>query len=86
MEEIVKILEELDWSPLFISLKTGIAATFISFFSGDICGAQGGKGVAAEEGGHRRNPDAADGPAADSGGLFPAAFVQQEKAVWVIPV
>ena len=34
MEEIVKILEELDWSPLFISLKTGIAATFISFFLG----------------------------------------------------
>ena len=34
MEEIIKILKELDWSPLFISLKTGIAATFISFFLG----------------------------------------------------
>lgn len=34
MEEIVKILKELDWSPLFISLKTGIAATVISFFLG----------------------------------------------------
>ena len=34
MEEIVKILKELDWSPLFISLKTGIAATIISFFLG----------------------------------------------------
>ena len=31
MESIIKIL---DWSPLFISLKTGIVATFISFFLG----------------------------------------------------
>ncbi len=28
------ILKELDWSPLFISLKTGAAATVISFFLG----------------------------------------------------
>lgn len=34
MEEIMQILKELDWSPLFISLKTGVAATFISFFLG----------------------------------------------------
>ena len=34
MEEIIKILKELDWSPLFISLKTGVAATIISFFLG----------------------------------------------------
>ncbi len=34
MEEIRGILEELDWSPLFISLKTGVVATFISFFLG----------------------------------------------------
>ena len=34
MEEIMQILEELDWSPLFISLKTGVVATVISFFLG----------------------------------------------------
>lgn len=34
MEEIMKILKELDWSPLFISLKTGVVATIISFFLG----------------------------------------------------
>lgn len=34
MEEIKQILQELDWSPLFISLKTGIVATVISFFLG----------------------------------------------------
>lgn len=30
----MEILKNLDWSPLFISLKTGIVATFISFFLG----------------------------------------------------
>ena len=34
MEEIMQIVKDLDWSPLFISLKTGAAATFISFFLG----------------------------------------------------
>lgn len=30
----LEYLKELDWSPLLISLKTGIVATFISFFLG----------------------------------------------------
>ena len=30
----MQILKELDWSPLYISLKTGGVATFISFFLG----------------------------------------------------
>lgn len=34
MDEILKILRELDWSPLYISLKTGVVATIISFFLG----------------------------------------------------
>lgn len=34
METIIDILRELDWSPLFISLKTGMAATVLSFFLG----------------------------------------------------
>ena len=34
MEEIMQIVKDLDWSPLFISLKTGAVATFISFFLG----------------------------------------------------
>lgn len=34
MESIKEILMELDWSPLFISLKTGIVATVFSFFLG----------------------------------------------------
>ena len=34
MEEIMQILKDLDWSTLFISLKTGVVATFISLFLG----------------------------------------------------
>lgn len=34
MRELLTILGNLDYSPLFISLKTGVAATFISFFLG----------------------------------------------------
>lgn len=34
MEAIMEIIRELDWSPLFISLKTGVVATVISFFLG----------------------------------------------------
>ena len=34
MSEILNILSRLDWSPLIISLKTGVVATIISFFLG----------------------------------------------------
>ncbi len=34
MDTFLEILSGLDWSPLFISLKTGIVATFFSFFLG----------------------------------------------------
>ena len=34
MGELKTILWNLDWSPFWISMKTGLVATFISFFSG----------------------------------------------------
>ena len=34
MEEIGAVLQGLDWSPLYISLKTGAVATILSFFLG----------------------------------------------------
>ena len=34
MEEIKTVLANLDYSPLWISLKTGIVATIFSFFLG----------------------------------------------------
>ena len=32
MQEILDFLQSLDWSPLVISIKTGIVATILSFF------------------------------------------------------
>ena len=34
MDEMLEILKNLDWSPLFISINTGIVATIFSFFLG----------------------------------------------------
>lgn len=34
MEDLFQILKELDWSPLLISIKTGVVATLFSFFLG----------------------------------------------------
>ena len=34
MDEMLEILKNLDWSPLFTSIKTGIVATIFSFFLG----------------------------------------------------
>lgn len=34
MSEVADVLKNLDWSPLWISLKTGVVATVISFFLG----------------------------------------------------
>lgn len=34
MDTIMEIVKNLDWTPLFISFKTGIVATVISFFGG----------------------------------------------------
>jgi molybdate transport system permease protein len=34
MSEIIEIVSNLDWSPLWISLKTGVVATFVCFFLG----------------------------------------------------
>lgn len=31
---MAEIIRNLDWSPLYISMKTGIAATIFSFFLG----------------------------------------------------
>ncbi len=34
MEDILRVLRNLDWSPLLISLKTGLVATVVCFFLG----------------------------------------------------
>ena len=34
MEQMMEFMKGLDWSPLLISLKTGVVATILSFFGG----------------------------------------------------
>ena len=34
---MVEFLSEINWSPLWISLKTGMAATIFGFFLGVFC-------------------------------------------------
>ena len=86
MEEIMEILKELDWSPLFISIKTGIVATVISFFLGifaarKVVKASPGKKAVID--GILTLPMVLPPTVA---GLLSSAFVQQEKTFWGIPV
>ena len=57
MKEIMEILNNLDWSPLFISIKTGIVATIISFFLGIYAARKVIKDKTMGKGSGRRNPD-----------------------------
>mgnify|MGYP007094892252 CR=1 FL=1 len=43
MEELMEFMRGLDWSPLLISLKTGVVATILSFFWRDLCSKTGNK-------------------------------------------
>ena len=70
MDEVTEILKNLDWSPLYISLKTGVAATVISFFSRDICGWKSSKSFPGEKSGARWDFDASYGDASYGGRLF----------------
>ena len=89
MEEIRQILAGLDWSPLFISIKTGIAATIVSFFLGiwaarkvlckkDHETETGSKGSAGWD------SDTAADASADGCRIFPAAHFQYEKNRWIV--
>lgn len=54
MNQIMEYCSQLDWSPLFISLKTGVVATIVSFFLGIFAArkvaAAGPKGKAVADG------------------------------------
>ena len=43
MEQMMEFMKGLDWSPLLISLKTGVVATILSFFGGIYAARQGVK-------------------------------------------
>ena len=40
---MAEIIQNLDWSPLYISMKTGVVATIFSFFLGIYAGEKSGK-------------------------------------------
>ena len=85
MEEICAALQDLDWSPLYISLKTGAVATVISFFLG-LFGQEGDQGGSENKGCGGWAAYASHGAATYSGGLLPSSSVQQKKAAWHVPV
>ena len=82
MEEIRQILAGLDWSPLFISIKTGIAATIVSFFLGIWAARKVLK--AKTQGCAGWDSDTAAGASADGCRIFPAAHFQYEKNRWIV--
>lgn len=82
MDAVIEILKGLDYSPLYVSLKTGIVATIFSFFLGLFAARKvikaGPKVKAIADG----NPDTADGTAANGSRILPASSVQQKTSVW----
>lgn len=52
MDEMESIIKNLDWSPLFISLKTGIVADFYIILFRNLCGEKSGKDNTGQESGH----------------------------------
>ena len=84
MKEIGQYIAGLDFSPLLISLKTGVVATVFSFFLG-IFTAQ--KVVRANTRGKshcRWHSDTSYGTSAYCGRFFPVADIQSETTFWCI--
>ena len=82
MDAVIEILKGLDYSPLYVSLKTGIVATIFSFFLGLFAARKVIKAGPESESNCRWNPDTADGTAANGSRILPASSVQQKTSVW----
>lgn len=83
MEEIRQILAGLDWSPLFISIKTGIAATIVSL-PGNMGSKKGAESEDGSQGCAGWDSDTAAGASADGCRIFPTAHFQYEKNRWIV--
>lgn len=82
MDAVVEILKGLDYSPLYVSLKTGIVATIFSFFLGLFAARRvikAGPKVKAIADGILTLPMVLPPTAA---GILPASSVQQKTSVW----
>lgn len=82
MEQMMEFMKGLDWSPLLISLNTGVVATILSFFGGIYAARQvvkaGPKTKAVMDG--ILTPS--DGTSSHSCRIFPASDLQSAAAVW----
>ena len=67
---MAEFLKEINWSPLWISLKTGLVATVIAFFLGVFCARKIMK----------LRPGAK--AAADCSRLLPASDLQSQETSW----
>ena len=79
MDEVTEILKNLDWSPLYISLKTGVAATVISFFLGIFAAGKAVKASPGKKCGARWDFDASYGDASYGSRLFLLLLFSMEK-------
>ena len=61
MEQMITYMRGLDWSPLIISLKTGVVATAFSFFLGILAARKVVKGRIEDKSDRRWYSDTADG-------------------------
>ena len=87
MSQLAAYLSGLDWSPLLISLKTGIVATIISFFLGIYAArkvVKAGPRVKAVADGILTLPMVLPPTVAGEYPVFPAVAVQPQETVWSI--
>ena len=77
---MTEFLKEINWSPLWISLKTGLVATVIAFFLGVFCARK----IMKLKPGARAVLDLypSPGTSAYSGRIFSASDFQPEKTPW----
>ncbi len=84
MEEIRQILAGLDWSPLFISIKTGIAKQRSCHSSWEYGQKKGAESEDGSQGCAGWDSDTAAGASADGCRIFPVAYFQYEKNRWIV--
>lgn len=70
MEQMITYMRGLDWSPLIISLKTGVVATAFFLFPGHFGCSKSSESRAEDKSNRRWYSDTADGTSTDSCGLF----------------
>lgn len=78
---MTEFLREINWSPLWISLKTGLAATVIAFFLGIFCAREDHEAEAGSQSSTGRDPYSSASTSSYSGWIFSATDLQPEKAL-----